>query len=371
MINETRLRKTFLDLLRINSPSGHERAIMDYLRPALETLGFAVTEDGAGRAIGGNAGNLIARWPGTVEAPTLFFNAHVDTVRPTDRLKLRLEDGVVRTDGKTILGGDDKTGVVVLLETFRLLAEQNLPHGPIELVYTVSEENGLRGAKALDLSPFQASLGFVLDGGLPMGTITLAAPTQHNLRVQVKGRKAHAGVHPEDGVNAIAAASAAIAAMRQGRIDAETTANVGVIRGGEATNIVPDLVEVHCEARSHAPHKLAAQIKHMKDCFRTAAYRYGAEVQVEVTERYRAFRVPEDAPVAQLAARASERAGFKPLFQVSGGGSDANIFNERGLPCVILACGEQGPHTTEECVALSDLADAVRWMLAIVEVGLA
>lgn len=365
-----RLIETFLDLVRIDSESLQEREIQDYLRRQLEAIGFQVEEDDAGRRISGNAGNLIARWPATdPHRPPLFFNAHVDTVKPGKGVRPQiLEDGTIAASGDTVLGGDDKAGVVVLLEALRVVHESGLPHGIVEVVYTVAEEIGLLGAKALDLSSFQAPYAFVLDGGTPIGKATLAAPSHINLSVRLRGKAAHAGVRPEAGINAIQMAATAIASMRLGRIDEETTANVGIIQGGTATNIVPEWVEVRAEARSHSEAKLRRQIAHMRRQFEEAAYRWGGQVEIREERIYNAFRVSQRSQVCRHFRAACRRLGLNPLFAVSGGGSDANIFNERGLPAIVIACGQQNVHTFQERVHPDDLVKAVELVLAIFQV---
>ncbi|HIE51638.1 MAG TPA: M20/M25/M40 family metallo-hydrolase [Armatimonadetes bacterium] len=368
-VNEERILHTFLDLLRIPSCSGEEREIVEYLKPRLTSLGFQVWEDEAGKTAGSNANNLIAHRPGNCPAPALLFNAHLDTVQPTGDLKIQVEEGVVRSDGTTILGGDDKTGVTAVLEALAYVCEHDLPHGDLTVVYTICEENGLRGAKALDLSSLSAQMGFVFDGGTPIGTLTVSAPTHRNLRAVVHGRAAHAGVHPEQGLNAIVVASSALSAMRLGRIDEETTANIGVIHGGQARNIVPAEVEILGEARSRDEDKLKRQVSHMRLTLEETAYRYGAKVDWEEEEAYRQFRLAPTEPVVQLARAACERIGVKPVLQDGGGGSDANIFNERGLPSLIVSCGEQNPHSTHECVAIADLVAATRLAVALVQVA--
>ncbi len=347
-INRERFLADFLELVRIPSPSGREGAVAQAVKAKLLALGLCVEEDEAGKGFGGEQGNLIVKVPGTVAGvPPLFFNAHLDTVLPCEGVQPIVEGDKVRSDGTTILGADNKAGICVLLELLRVLKEDNIPHGPLEVVFTVGEETGLHGAKHLDYSRISAKIGFVLDSGPPVNRVIVQAPSQKSLRAVVKGKAAHAGVSPEKGINAIQLAARAIAGMRLGRIDPETTANIGVIRGGVATNIVPEEVELLGEARSHDPRKLDEQIAHMVTLLETEAQRGGGRAEVQVWEVYRAFRINETDAPAQLVTAALARMGLTPQWESTGGGSDANIFNEHGIQCVLLCCGEESPHSPE------------------------
>ncbi len=360
MIDAHRVESTLLRLLRTPSATGEEREVADLVRARLETLGATVDEDGAAAAVGGNCGNLIARLPGTVEAPAIFLNAHLDTVQRTDGLEPVVEHGLVRSGGATILGADDKAGVTAIVEGVAAAVAAGWPRPPLEIVFTVAEETGLHGARALDLSGLTATRGFVFDGGTPLGEMTVSAPTQTNLAIALHGVAAHAGVEPENGVNAIACAATAITRCRQGRIDHETTCNLGVIEGGRATNIVPDLCRIKAEARSRDTDKLARQVHHVRDCFETAAAEFGCRLELVERESYRGFRIQPDEPVARMATEAVRAAGLAPSFADGGGGSDANIFNAGGLRCILMACGERDPHTTRESVAVADVVAAAR-----------
>jgi len=366
-VNAARVREDLLVLLAIPSPALREKLVMDALCQRLSAAGFAYELDGAGTQLGGEVGNLIVRIPGNGgRDEALLLNAHVDTVVPCEGVRPVERDGVVYSAGDTVLGADDKTGVVALLEAIRTVEEQSVPHGPIELVFTVAEETGLNGAKRLDMSRLRARRGYVFDGSAKIGCGTLAAPSHDNLEVLIRGKAAHAGMRPEQGISAITLASKAIAQMKLGRLDAETTANVGVIEGGQATNIVPEEVRVRCEARSHDPAKLAAQIRHMQELFESCATAGGGVAECSVDRKYRAFAVPEDDPLVRLASRAAERLGLRPRWKAGGGGSDANVFNERGLKTVILNSGQQNPHTTQECTALKDVVLAAQHAVAII-----
>ena len=370
MINKQRLEQVFLDMLHINSPSKHERELADYVSAKLLSLGFEVEEDDAGAKIGGSAGNIIAFKPATVQgARGLFFCCHMDTVEPTDKLKIVADGGVIRSDGSTILGADDKSGIAAIIEGLTSVVERGVPHGDIQILFDVAEEIGLLGAKSMDHGKIKADLGYVLDTGKPAGGITVSAPSHENMSVEITGKAAHAGIEPEKGVSAIVAAGSAIAKMKLGRIDDETTANVGRIEGGKAHNIIPDRVTVKAEARSRSEEKLASQVQHMTRLFEEEAAKIGASAAVEVEREYASYRwTPED-EVVKLATAAARRVGINPEFQEGGGGSDANIFNSMGMPAVLIGLGYEGPHSSSEHIAVRDLALAAQLVAAIIGVA--
>ncbi len=347
-INRERFLADFLELVRIPSPSGKEGKVAQAVKEKMSAIGLSVLEDDAGKSFGGEQGNLIVKVPGNLEGvPPLLLNAHLDTVLPCENVNPIVEGDKVRSDGKTILGADNKAGVCVLLEFLRVLKEDGIQHGPLEIVFTVAEETGLHGAKNLDYSLISANVGFVLDSGPPVNKVIVKAPSQKNLRAIVKGKSAHAGVSPEKGINAIQLAARAIASMRLGRIDEETTANIGVIRGGLATNIVPEEVEILGEARSHDQRKLEEQIAHMVSLLEREAQKGGGKAETEVTDVYRSFSITEGDLPAKVLKEALAKMGLRPQWEATGGGSDANIFNEHGIKCVLICCGEESPHSPE------------------------
>ncbi|MBC7804812.1 MAG: M20/M25/M40 family metallo-hydrolase [Akkermansiaceae bacterium] len=366
-VNESRLLETFLTLLRFNTPSRDEKLASEYCADYLRNLGFAVEWDDAGEKVGGNIGNLFAIKSGTdAKAPAIFFSSHLDTVEATPGLEISLADGVVRSTSDTILGADDKSGVAPILEAMTLLNESGEPHGDIQIILTICEEIGLVGAKHVDPSRIKARYGFVLDSGPPIGGVTFTAPSQNSLRVRIEGKPSHAGAAPEEGVSAIHAAANAVHAITQGRIDSETTANIGTIQGGTARNIVPAEVFIVGEARSRDNAKLAAQTAHMVETFEREATAIGAKAFVEVIEEYRTYRLAEtDGPI-QIAKHAAEVCGFPFTLKESGGGSDANIFNGFGIPTTVLACGMQAIHTHNEFCHVSDLVKDAAWVVEIV-----
>jgi tripeptide aminopeptidase len=338
----------------------------------LRERGLTVDEDDAGASIGADAGNLYCRLEGTAPGEPLFFCAHLDTVPPEAAIEPVVgDDGFVRNGAGTILGADNKAAVVSMLVAVERILEQGRPHAGVELVLTPMEEVGLRGAAAFDSSRLHARTGFVYDQAAPIGDVILGAPAAQSLRARFHGRAAHAGMWPEDGRSAIAAAARAIADLRLGRIDEETTANVGVISGGTAQNIVPEWCELTAEARSHDEAKLADLVQEMLDAFTFAANAAECEVETQVRRSYRAYRFTRSDPVIRLATAAFARCGIEPTYSLSGGAADANVFNEHGLVCVNLANGMTDIHTPAERIAVADLERMVDVTLALTDAALA
>jgi tripeptide aminopeptidase len=364
MIDSARLKDEFLDLVSIASPSKREGRIARRLEAILKRMGASVEVDGAGEKIGGDTGNLLARFPGnTPGAPPFLLSGHMDTVGPAEAIHPVVEGDVVRTDGTSVLGGDDKAGVVAILEAIRVLRERRIPHGDLEVVLTICEEYGLLGAKHFDTGRLRATRGLVLDVDGVCELIT-RAPAANRLTFSVHGLAAHAGICPEQGMSAIRIAAEAIAAMRLGRLDAETTANLGIIQGGLAGNIVPESVTVRGETRSLSPEKLAAQTAHMRRCFEEAAARYRvcvggrqheARVESVVDPQYGRLDIRDDAAIVGLVRSAAGALGRECPTRGTGGGSDANVFVERGLEVANLACGMREIHTVNEWVDVRDL----------------
>ncbi len=358
MINEQRLVQTFLDLVGIDSPSGEEAEISRELARRFTALGGEVETD--------EYHNLIARFAGTRPGDYLMLSAHMDTVGKDRGIKPQIREGVIYSDGTTILGGDDKSGVAAILEVIQSLKEDATPHPPLEAVISVSEEVQLMGARMLDKSKLRARRGYVLDAGGPSGVVVTSAPSQDSLEVKVYGRTAHAGAEPEKGINAIRVASEAISAMPLGRIDPETTANIGVIQGGVATNIVPDYVYIKGEARSRDDTKLAAQTAAMATAFQEAAERNGARVEFKIKRMYTTYRLPDDHAVVAAAVAAVEKLGWTPLIKASGGGTDANIYAQHGIHCAIISTGMTAVHTPNEHIAIADMVNAAVLLQEIV-----
>lgn len=357
----------FLDLAAMSTPPGEERPVADRVAAELRALGLGVDEDGAGAVVGGNTGNLYCRLAPTAEGTPLFLCSHMDTVPPAGPIEPVVEDGVVRNAAGTILGADNKSAVVAMIEAARRVVEGKLPHAGLELLFTPKEEVGLRGAAAFDCSRLVAQVGYVYDQAGPIGEVILGAPHSSIMQVTFTGQAAHAGMAPEEGRSAIAAAGRAIADMRLGRLDEETTANVGLIDGGQARNIVPDRCVFHAEARSHDEGKLADLVQEMLDACAFAASLTGCEVDANVEQGFKGYRFRKDDEPVRLAHAALERTGREPTYSLSGGGADANIFNMRGLRCLNLANGMAEIHSPQEHISVADLDGMVDVTLALLE----
>jgi tripeptide aminopeptidase len=358
----------FLQLCAIPSPSAKERAVADRVGACLSGLGLDWNEDDAAARLDGDTGNIYCRLEATNGGGTpIFLCAHTDTVPPEAAIEPVVEDGVVRNAAGTILGSDNKAAVVVMLEATRRIVEGGRAHAGIELLFTPQEEVSLRGADAFDHTRFVAKTGYVYDQGAAIGEIVVGSPHGRLLDFRFHGRATHAGMNPEDGRSAIAAASRAIADFRLGRVDEETSANVGVIKGGTARNVVPEWCSFTAEVRSHDEGKAIELVREMLESAAFAASLAECEVASEVRPSFAGYRFKEsDAPV-RLAATALERAGFEPSYALSGGGADANVFNARGLECVNLANGMMEIHTPAEHIAVADLDAMVEVTLALVE----
>jgi len=373
MVNRDRLAETFIQLVEIDSVSKEEGKIAGEIRSILESLGAQTFVDGAGEKIGSDTGNLIAKLKGNTEAPPLLLNAHMDTVEPGRGVRAVLKDGVFTSDGTTILGADDKSAIAIIIETVRILLENKLPYGPLELVFTVSEETGLLGAKHLDFNLLTAAYGFALDATDTEGIVT-RAPSANRLEFRVYGKDAHAGAAPEKGINAISLASKAIAELEIGRIDHETTCNIGVVEGGKAINIVPSLVTVKGEARSHDDDKLETVTNGIVASFKNAVEKYKGSgsgdglprLEYQVDSDFRRTLIPDDHPVVTLASRAAENLGKKMVTKRSGGGADANVFFEKGIMTGVLGTGMRDMHTVRESVRLDDMVQATELLLEII-----
>jgi tripeptide aminopeptidase len=366
----SRLVDLFLELCALPSPSGRERAVADRVGATLTELGLDWDEDDAAERLGGDTGNLYCRIPprnGSGGTP-IFLCAHTDTVPPETGIDPVVgEDGVVRNAAGTILGSDNKAAVVVMLEAVRRLLEEEREHAGVELLFTPQEEVSLRGADAFDYTRLVATIGFVYDQGAAIGEIVLGSPHGRLLDFRFHGAAAHAGMHPEDGRSAIAAASRAIADFRLGRIDEETSANVGVITGGTARNVVPEWCTFTAEVRSHDERKAIELAREMVESAAFAASLGDCEVESEVRPSFPGYRFREGDRPVRLAAEALRRTGYSPSYALSGGGADANVFNARGLSCINLANGMMEIHTPDEHIAIADLEGMVDVTLALID----
>lgn len=370
MINSERLINNFLELVKIDSVTFEEKAVVDFVMSALDkarSRGVAIEVDDAGEKIGGQTGNLVVTIPGNPASPTLMFNAHLDTVEPGRGVLPEINGGRIKSVGGTILGADDKVGVAVLMELAFSLFERNGKHCPVKLVFTVAEEKGLLGAKHLDKNLIAADQVFVFDSVGPVGEITVRAPFQNSIYAEFIGKAAHSGLNPEAGINSIKAAALAVSKMRLGRIDDETTANIGVIEGGSAINIVPARTEIKGEARSLSETKLTAQTDEMVDAIEEAGDQVGTELDFKVVREYNGFNIDGNAGVVKTATEAIKRIGLNPTLRSTGGGSDTNVFNAKGVESIGLGVGYVNPHTTEENVSITEMEKAARLAVAIVD----
>ena len=359
MINEKRLLDQFFEFVQIDSESGNEKAMGERLVKELESLGLEVWTDKAGETFGSNGFNVFAKLPAAGaafenDAPWLF-SAHMDTVQPGNGIKPYVEDGVIKSGPDTILGGDDKSGICGIIEAVRVVLEKGLPHRAAEICFSIGEEGGMRGAKAVDVSKLESSRGYIFDSSGDVGKVIIGAPGQIKVKATVLGKRSHAGLAPEEGISAIQAAAKGIAKMNLGRIDAETTCNIGVIKSEFATNIVPDTCEFFAEVRSRNLDKLNAQAKHMQDCLQAGCDELGAKLDCELYTNYVSYSIDPAGDVVKPLLAAFERMGIEPLVTQGGGGSDANIYNQKGIPSVVLGTGMTKVHTKEETIKVENL----------------
>jgi tripeptide aminopeptidase len=374
MIQEKRLVDEFIELVKIGSESRKEGKLCALVEKKLRDIGAEILEDKSGEQVGSDGSNVIAKIKGESGAPAILLCAHLDTVTPGENVKPIIENGVIKTDGSTILGSDDKSGIAVMLEVLRTLKSKNISHPPIDVVFTISEEIGLLGAKSLDYSLLDAKYGYALDSG-EVDMLIQGAPSQNHILIKVYGVESHAGASPERGISAIEVASKAIARMELGKLDDETTANMGTIKGGTATNIVTGYVEIQGEARSHSEEKLNAQTDRIVRCLEEEVRasekivddkKLCARVETEVSREYTKFYSPAESPVVQKVMAAGSKIGIKMQMKRGGGGSDANVFNEHGIETVVVGTGMQRVHTKQEFIEIKDLILGAKLLLEIV-----
>jgi tripeptide aminopeptidase len=377
LINQNRLTNLLIELIKIDSLSRKERNVAQRLRQEMESLGAEVTIDDAGEKVGGDTGNLIAHFPGTADTRPLLLSAHMDTVVPGEGIVPILDGDILRTDGRTVLGGDDKSGVAIICEALRVIKENQIPCSEVDVVFTICEEAGLIGAKCLDVSRLRARTGLVLDSD-SVGFLCTRAPAANLMEFHIRGLEAHAGICPERGINAIQVAAEGIARMHLGRIDHETTANIGVIEGGMAVNIVPNLVLLRGKARSHSEEKLERQTQHMLQCLHEAASRhvleldgkrFQAKVEAKIDRDYDHMHVPDDSAIVRLVQRAAKNLDLELKTLATGGGCDANVLNKKGLEVANLSTGMREIHTVNEWLDLKDLYLSAQMVLEIVKLN--
>ncbi len=373
MIDKDRLGRMFTRLAQIDSESRNEAEISKVLETELIRLGAtSVVFDNAGEKVDGNCGNLVAAFKGNADVPPVMLSGHMDTVVPGNGVKVQFEDGVFRSDGTTILGSDDKSALAIILEVMQIIKDNDLPCPPVEVVLTVCEEQGLLGAKNMDLSLVTSKFGYILDSVDTEGIVT-RAPTANKISAKIYGKAAHAGGSPENGISAIHSAACAIAKLELGRIDEETTCNLGLISGGAATNIVPEYVEIHGEARSHDPAKLEQVTKTIVSTFEETMAQLRREdedlprVEMIVKKDFPNTNIPEDHEVIALAKKAARNLGRTMACKVSGGAADANVFFGNGIVAGVIGTGMTDVHTLNESIALKDMVACAELVLEILQ----
>lgn len=368
LLNQDEVIGRFLGYVTIDSESFNEKAMADKLVEDLINMGAEVRVDDTTELTGSNTGNVIGVFKGNSSAiPTIMLCAHMDTVMPGNGVKPIIDNGFIRSSGDTILGGDDKAGITAILEAVSAIKRSGVPHGDIEVVFTVLEEAGMHGAKNLDLKTIQSKHAFIFDSGGEPGEIIVKAPSQNKLFVTLKGKASHAGVNPEEGISAIQVAARAIDNMKLLRIDNETTANIGVITGGQVTNIVCPEVLIKGEVRSHNPVKLKEQTKHMMACFEEASTYFGAQCDIELEESYNAFALDAQDDIVLYTEAVMKTLELTPVQKATGGGSDTNIFNFRGLKAVTLGIGMKAPHGLTEHIAIESIMNSTVLAYGLIE----
>ncbi|MEF9932536.1 MAG: M20/M25/M40 family metallo-hydrolase [Cetobacterium sp.] len=366
MINEQRLVENFLDMVKISSPSLKEREVGDYLINVLRELGLEVIEDNAGKMNNGNCGNII----GILKSPgkkKVLFSAHMDTVSPCDKITPIVEGRVIKTDGTSVLGGDDKGGIASIIEMLRVIKENNIEHPEIIVVFSIAEEIGLLGAKSFEIEKYQPDCGFILDSSGKPGVAIVKAPYAAKGKITIIGKPAHAGISPENGINALTVAAHAITKIKLGRIDKETTSNIGIVKGGSAVNIVMPSIEMMYEARSLSGDTLKNLLAETMEIFESTVKEFGAEFKSDVEIGYDGFIISEDSPLIAEFKRACDKLGVEVKTLPSGGGSDTNVYNSKGVPCLNLAVGMSKVHTTEEFIVIDDMVDMAKILVEIVK----
>ncbi len=365
MIKQDRIIKKFVEMASISSPSLKERKMADYLIKELQDLGIEVYEDKAGEESNGNCGNIIGLLRG--KGPLIMFSAHMDTVGPCENVVPVIESDRIKSSGDTVLGGDDKAGIAAILEMLQVIIENSLPHPDILVVFSIAEEIRLQGAKSADLSKYDIKYGFVLDSSGKPGTIVNQAPFHNAIDIVFIGKSAHAGIEPENGINAFYVAAKAVSKMKVGRIDSETTFNPGIVKGGNATNIVMEKMELNCEARSYKEEKLEEVVKEITQICKETAEEMGAKVEFDIKREYNGFYFEDSCEVMQIAKKAAENIGLPFSTHKLGGGSDANVYNEKGIITINLGIGMTKIHSKDEYILINDLVDNARFITEIVK----
>lgn len=357
----------FLKLVEIDNESLKERQMADYIKTRLKSMGYLPYEDDAGEKVGGNAGNVICKIPGSPELASVMFMAHMDSVYPCVGKKAIIEDGIIRSAGDTVLGSDDLSGVVAMLNLAENLIDYNKKRGDVLLVFTIGEEIGLLGARHLDIEKIKTDFAYVLDSGGDIGRATVSSPSHNTFKATISGKAAHAGMEPEKGINAIVVAANIISDLPLGRIDEETTANIGIIEGGKANNIVCDKVTINGEIRSRNLEKLEKLTKEIIGIFEKHSEKAGAKVQVDMVREYNSFKVDKNEPVLARFKKALSTLNIEYIEEHSGGGSDTNIIFNKGIKALTVSSGMENVHMLNEYIKIENLEKLEKLVLALVE----
>jgi tripeptide aminopeptidase len=369
--NESKMVKTFLELAHINSPTYKEKKLATYLIKELKKLGCKVYVDGAGKKVGSDTGNVIAYLKGNIKSKPFLLATHMDTVLPNEKLKTIISKKEIKTDGKTILGADDKAGIAIVLQILRILKEEKLPHPPIEILFTTSEETGVYGSMNLEKSRLKSKYGVVIDNTHSTQLIT-KAPARMSLNIKITGKTAHSGVEPEKGISAADVFVKAMGLVKFGRIDSETTSNIGFIKGGVAINMVMPEMELQAEARSRKPAKLKALTLKIKKSFEKAAKMCGKKLNGKMVYPKVEFKsklefphlsIAPNSPLIKQFQKSAAKYKLKMKLAASGGASDANLLYSYGIEAPNLGCGYRDAHTNQESLILKEFFDCGRIIL--------
>lgn len=364
-INNGRLLDTFMEYVKIDSETRNEKAIGEKIIHDLREIGFDTYMDEAGKKLKSNGNNIYCFIPGTNTSETMLFSAHMDTVTPGVGIEPYVDGEYIKSKGNTILGGDDKAGVVAIIEALRTIQEYNIPHRAMDIVFSICEEGGVNGVKEVEFQRLNSKKGIILDSGGSPSHIITSAPGQTRIFADIKGKAAHAGACPEQGVSAIVAAADAVSKMKLLRVDSETTANIGTFKAEGPTNIVSPLVEIVAEARSRSIEKLNEQTKHMVDCLEQSCEKYGAQLKYKIENCYYSYALDEDDEHLLTISKVCEDMGLEVAMIPSGGGSDANVYNLNGIKAINIGCGMELAHTTNERLKIEDFQNAANVVLKL------
>jgi tripeptide aminopeptidase len=361
-VNRDRLIKTFTELAEISSPSWHEKDVMAYIIKKFRRLGGRCSTHKCGDSY-----NLLIKIPGTIKKTPILLSGHMDTVTPCEKVIPVVTDTKITSDGKTVLGSDDKAAIAIFIEAFEQIREKQIPHGNVEILLSCAEEQGLKGIKGFDLNLLDSKYAFVFDSSGDIGRVVVKAPYHSCMKIHIKGKASHAGMAPEKGISAIKVLSEIISLLPSGRIDEESTLNVGIISGGRATNIVAEDAFCDLEVRSIVKNKMLNLEKEVRAIVKKTCTSYHAKAFINRTLEYNGFVIDEKDPVAVVTAEAMKKIKLKPLFVAMGGGSDTNIINSSKIKAINLACGMQKIHSTEEFILIKDLIKGTQLVLSLIE----